>query len=529
MDFGVLNKRFTLRRLLHPRLRAKLLMSVLVAVCAALAVQFTIAGNRVTAELTTLGHERVTEDLTVAVNALEQMKTRLERAAGGPSVNLALAQAVTRGETGWIRARVLEHVVQNERVHYAAVVAGDGHVLASVGPCLPDLGSVQAVRETAGKLVSSELIFRDGRLWVLAAAPVFPRSNNDEPIGALVIARLVDDALAESLKSTLGTDLTFVVDGGVVGATDFDLAAGLAAPSNLAILTHRDGFVTSEATDSKARMLDTAGVETYLVASSARAPIATAASALRRSMLLSVLPALVLAVIVAVILSVQLGRPLRDLDTAVEAMALGDLSKRVTPRGRDELTDLGHAFNAMAERVAEAQEVLHRAAVRDSLTGLLNHRELYRRLDEEVARADRELRPLSVLMVDLDDFKGINDAFGHLRGDAVLREVAMMLERCVREQDVLARYAGDEFGIVLTGTGARAALAIAERIRGGTLSIARAAMLPEAAAVTVSVGVATREPGIEPVADVVERADQALYRAKEAGRDRIVEAGAAVR
>jgi diguanylate cyclase (GGDEF)-like protein len=529
MDFGVLNKRCTLRRLLHPRLRAKLLMSVLVAVCAALAVQFSIAGNRVTAELTTLGHQRVTEDLTVAVNALEQMKTRMERAAGGPSVNLELAQAVRRGEAGWIRERVLEHVVENERVQYAAVMAADGDVLASVGPCLRDLGCVQAVRETAGKVVGSDIIFRDGRLWVLAAAPVFPRSNNDEPIGVLVIARLVDDAFAEALKSTLGIDLTFIVDGVVVGATDLDLAAGLAAPSSLAILGRRDGFVTSETTDSKARMLETTGAETYLVASNARAPIATTAAALRRSMLLSILPALVLAVVVAIVLSIQLGRPLRALDAAVEAMALGDLSRRVTPRGRDELTDLGHAFNAMAERVAEAQEVLHRAAVRDSLTGLLNHRELYRRLDEEVGRADRELRPLSVLMVDLDDFKGINDAFGHLRGDAVLREVARMLERCVREQDVLARYAGDEFGIVLTGTGARAALAVAERICGGTPSIAGAAMLPTSARVTVSVGVATREPGTEPVADLMERADQALYRAKEAGRDRIVEARAAVR
>ncbi len=529
MDFGVLNKRFTLRRLLHPRLRAKLLMSVLAAVCAALAVQFAIAGDRVTAELTTLGHERVTEDLTVAVNALEQMKTRLERAAGGPSVDLELAEAVRTGEAGWIRERVLDTSSTTKGSSTRPSSPRTAMCWRPSGRVCAIWARVQAVRETAGKLVGSEFVFRDGRLWVVAAAPVFPRSNNDEPIGVLVIARLVDDAFAEALKSTLGIDLTFIVDGAVVGATDFDLAAGLAAPSNLAILARRDGFMKSETTDSKARMLETTGAETYLVASSARAPIATAASALRRSMLLSVLPALALAVVVAVALSIQLGRPLRALDTAVEAMALGDLSKRVTPRGRDELTDLGHAFNAMAERVAEAQEVLHRAAVRDSLTGLLNHRELYRRLDEEVARADRELRPLSVLMVDLDEFKGINDAFGHLRGDAVLREVARMLERCVREQDVLARYAGDEFGIVLTGTGARAALAVAERIRGGTPSIARAAMLPETATVTVSVGVATREPGTEFVADLVERADQALYRAKEAGRDRIMEARAVVR
>ncbi len=199
---------------------------------------------------------------------------------------------------------------------------------------------------------------------------------------------------------------------------------------------------------------------------------------MRRSILISLWPGLVLAALVATLLSIPFGRSLSGLTRAVDAMAFGDLSTRVTPRGDDEFADLGHAFNAMARRVEEAQETLWRAAVRDSLTGLLNHREFYRRLEEEVARADREGQEVAVLMIDLDDFKGINDTCGHLRGDSRAARDGAGARGCVREQDVLARYAGDEFAVVLTATGERAARAVAERIRGCAAAIAAGPGVP---------------------------------------------------
>ncbi|MEE4275387.1 MAG: GGDEF domain-containing protein, partial [Thermoleophilia bacterium] len=294
----------------------------------------------------------------------------------------------------------------------------------------------------------------------------------------------------------------------------------------LAELERQRSPLVSAETASKARALATAGATTYLVVSNHRAPIATASAAMRRSILVSLWPGLVLAAIVATVLSIPFGRSLSGLTRAVDAMAFGDLSTRVTPRGDDEFADLGHAFNAMARRVEEAQETLWRAAVRDSLTGLLNHREFYRRLEEEVARADREGQEVAVLMIDLDDFKRVNDTYGHLRGDSVLREMARALESCVREQDVLARYAGDEFAVVLTATNGRAARAVAERIRRCAAAIGAGSDLPAGVAVTVSIGLATRVSGIEPLGDLMERADQALYRAKAGGRDRVVVAAA---
>jgi diguanylate cyclase (GGDEF)-like protein len=522
MDGAPQRQSHSLRKMLRPRLRDKLLLGVLAVVCAALAVQYAIASDRVDSDLATLERQRMDEDLMVAVNALEQMTTRLERAAAGASVDRALADAVQRRDGHWIAANVLGHLVLNERVQSAVVLTADGRQLRSAGLPLSDLGTEAVVRVTAAKVVSSTMVYRDGRLWVLAAAPIVRRVYDEESLGALVLGVLVCDNFAGTLQSVTGKDVTFVADGVVMGTTDRELARELLQPARFEVLERQALPLVLRATGSKACALATPGATTYLVVSTDRAQMATASAAMRRSILVSVLPGLVLAAIVAVILSVHLGRSLSSLSRAVDAMAFGDLSTRVTPRGDDELSELGHAFNAMAQRVEEAQETLWRAAVRDSLTGLLNHREFYRRLEEEIARADREGQDLAVLMIDLDDFKGVNDTCGHLRGDTVLRETARVLEACVREQDVIARYAGDEFAVVLTSTDVRAAHVVAERIRECAASVADAAALPPGTPVTVSVGVATRAPGVEPLGDVMERADQALYRAKAGGRDRVV-------
>ncbi len=519
-------RRAGVRGMLRLRLRSKLLLGVFAVVCAALAVQFVILSDRVGNELAALERQRIDEDLTVAVNALEQMNTRLERAAAGASVDRALTDAVVSGDGRWIAANVLGHVILNERVQSAVVLTSEGDLLRSAGLPLPDLGEEPLVRKTVAKVVSSTVIYRNGRLWVLAAAPIVPRGYDDESVGALVLGVLVCDGFADALNSVVGTEVTFLADGVVMGASDRALARRLVARDALAVLERQRSPLVSAETASKARALATPGATTYLVVSNDRAPIATASAAMRRSILLSLWPGLVLAAIVATLLSIPFGRSLSGLTRAVDAMAFGDLSTRVTPRGDDEFADLGHAFNAMARRVEEAQETLWRAAVRDSLTGLLNHREFYRRLEEEVARADREGQEVAVLMIDLDDFKRVNDTYGHLRGDSVLREMARALESCVREQDVLARYAGDEFAVVLTATNGRAARAVAERIRRCAAAIGAGSDLPAGVAVTASIGLATRVSGIEPLGDLMERADQALYRAKATGRDRVVVAAA---
>ena len=148
----------------------------------------------------------------------------------------------------------------------------------------------------------------------------------------------------------------------------------------------------------------------------------------------------------------------------------------------------------------------------DGLTGLANRR----RLDADLARPDDD-RPTAAIMVDIDHFKEINDLFGHAYGDEVLREVGEALSKQVRHDDVVYRYGGEEFCILLPGATASDANAVADRIVGAV----RGVELPNGRNVTVSVGVATPSSG--DATGAVRRADRAMSSAKELGRDRAVD------
>ena len=168
----------------------------------------------------------------------------------------------------------------------------------------------------------------------------------------------------------------------------------------------------------------------------------------------------------------------------------------------------------VACRNAETYEQARSAAITDTLTGLLNHGALHERMRAEVARARRDGTPLSCLLVDLDEFKTVNDEYGHLAGDAVLRRVADCLRAALREYDGLARYGGDEFVILLPGADEETARIVAERVRSAILEVA-----------PCSAGLAE---WVAPLAadELLGRADRALLLAKRSGKGRVAVAGA---
>lgn len=175
-------------------------------------------------------------------------------------------------------------------------------------------------------------------------------------------------------------------------------------------------------------------------------------------------------------------------------------------------------------RLATDNLELRDLSERDALTGVANRRYLERFLNDAWQRATRHSMPVTVLMLDLDHFKRFNDEHGHVAGDECLKVVAKCAGRQLREPaDLIARYGGEEFVVVLTGTDALAATSIAERIR----SEIEAAKIPapeggEPLSVTASIGAATHWPaaGGHP-AQLIRAADQALYRAKREGRNRV--------
>ncbi len=177
-------------------------------------------------------------------------------------------------------------------------------------------------------------------------------------------------------------------------------------------------------------------------------------------------------------------------------------------------------------RIRRAYDLEHtrRMANTDGLTGLYNHRYLQERLTQEIERAERYERPLSVIMADLDHFKSFNDAYGHPRGDELLIAVARTLRQLSRASDILARYGGEEFTLVLPETSAADALVLAERVRQcvAALDLGEAPATRRGAetGVTLSLGVASHAHGGSKE-DLIEAADVALYRAKHGGRDQV--------
>ena len=174
---------------------------------------------------------------------------------------------------------------------------------------------------------------------------------------------------------------------------------------------------------------------------------------------------------------------------------------------------------ALRHRVTSQNRQLERLNRIDALTELPNRRHWEEAADNELARYQRSRRPAVVVLIDVDNFKEVNDAHGHAVGDEVLRRVAQVLRASLREIDTPARYGGDEFAVVLPEADVRGAREVAERIRTGFLEARGEAAAAERC--TLSIGLAAADRLLVDANDWLRRADAAMYGAKAAGRDRV--------
>jgi len=258
-----------------------------------------------------------------------------------------------------------------------------------------------------------------------------------------------------------------------------------------------------------------------------------------RNLTLGMVAGLLLGIgLTAYLVGLSIVRPLDRLTDGAAKVAAGDLEVDLPVVSGGELGYMTEVFNHMVARLHQGREdldainqtlseknrELETLSVTDGLTGLYNRSHLMQTLSNETARARRHRRPFSVLMIDIDHFKRYNDTYGHLAGDALLRELASIFTKSLRNVEYAARYGGEEFLIMLPETEPDGAVEAAERIRaqvgeetvgdgGGRVGI------------TVSIGVAGfPEHGDTPEA-IIASADAALYRAKRTGRNRVIRAG----
>lgn len=183
-----------------------------------------------------------------------------------------------------------------------------------------------------------------------------------------------------------------------------------------------------------------------------------------------------------------------------------------------------HAYNGKLiyffTSMRSSNDQLREMATRDLLTNVLNARTYYEICDNQISVAQRQRQPYSVLFIDLDHFKLVNDTYGHAAGDIVLKSVAECLTRSLRASDALGRVGGEEFSVFLPNTNADGAVALAEAIRRN-IEMLMPSTGEQILKITASIGVARNSHSEQTMLDIQKQADQAMYRAKAAGRNRV--------
>ena len=186
-----------------------------------------------------------------------------------------------------------------------------------------------------------------------------------------------------------------------------------------------------------------------------------------------------------------------------------------------EKSDMHRNLNDFLAKVSDETEKLQNLANIDQLTRVYNRRGYYELTQEALKQSKQQQRPMSILMLDADHFKHINDTYGHAAGDEVLQQIAQICEQGLRKTDVLGRLGGEEFAITLTNTDLRRAVDTAERIRATIQRQAIVLQSGEILHITISIGVIAREQHHHDLNTIIDLADKALYRAKQAGRNRV--------
>jgi len=223
-------------------------------------------------------------------------------------------------------------------------------------------------------------------------------------------------------------------------------------------------------------------------------------------------------------------RPIHRIRKGTRQIAEGNLQFDIDVNTTDELQDFANDFNIMRTKLIErtgrleaAKKELEELSIKDGLTGLYNHRFFYRKLSDELKRAQRSGTPLALLIMDLDDFKHYNDANGHPEGDALLRKIAELMLENLRATDYACRHGGEEFSVILPDTGREGAYAAAEKLRRAIEACEfRNEKEQPSGNVSITVGISCYPDSAGGIDQLIKDADDALYEGKKRGKNMVV-------
>ena len=205
------------------------------------------------------------------------------------------------------------------------------------------------------------------------------------------------------------------------------------------------------------------------------------------------------------------------IDDSIRQYKLTTLERQLNKQLWDEIK----RRNEVETQLKEVNLQLGKLARSDSLTGLMNRRTFMEKLQSEFERSRRYKNPLSLIMLDIDDFKGVNDVYGHVAGDRVLKFVADQIKDCMRTTDYSGRYGGEEFCAILTNTALEGASKIAERLRQ-SISEREFTGNDDVFTITCTIGLAQFDKDLKTIEEFVNKADEALYRGKRGGKNKVV-------
>ena len=214
--------------------------------------------------------------------------------------------------------------------------------------------------------------------------------------------------------------------------------------------------------------------------------------------------------------------PLSFKDDIIGILYVDDFSPRKFNKGELGLLSILSSFAAMSIDHARLHANTRKMAFTDGLTGLYNHRHFQEQMEREISRAGRYDESFSLLMLDIDDFKKLNDAHGHVFGDKVLKKLSEILKSSIRDSDTAARYGGEEFAVILPKVERQHAFVMAQRIRK-QIKAKTAGMMRGKGSLTVSLGISSYPADAKARLELIRKADKALYEAKRLGKDRVVD------